>query len=50
MSKQKQVTRDAILKRIAEIDTKFRSTETWAHPTRSKLARERELLVEHANK
>jgi hypothetical protein len=50
MSKQKQVTREAILKRIKEIDRKFRSTEPWLHPTLSKLARERELLVEQANK
>ena len=49
MSKQKQVTREAILKRIKEIDRKFRSTEPWLHPTLSKLARERELLVEQAN-
>ena len=50
MSRQKQVTREAILKRIKEIDRKFRSTEPWLHPTLSKLARERELLVEQANK
>ena len=48
---QKQKLRyQAIIKRIKEIDLKFQSTETWAHPTLSKLARERELLVEEANK
>jgi hypothetical protein len=40
----------AILARIKEIDLKFRSTEPWLHPTLSKLARERELLVEQANR
>jgi hypothetical protein len=50
MPKQKQITRQAILKRIAEIDAKFQATEGWLHPTLSKLARERELLVEQANK
>jgi hypothetical protein len=49
MPKQKQITRQAILKRIAEIDAKFQATEGWLHPTLSKLARERELLVEQAN-
>ena len=49
MRKQTQVTREAILKRIKEIDRKFQSTEPWLHPTLSKLARERELLVEQAN-
>jgi hypothetical protein len=49
MRKQQQVTREAILKRIKEIDRKFQSTEPWLHPTLSKLARERELLVEQAN-
>jgi hypothetical protein len=38
------------LKRIKEIDAKFQATEGWLHPTLSKLARERELLVEQANK
>jgi hypothetical protein len=48
---QKQMLRyQAILKRIKEIDLKFHSTEPWLHPTLSKLARERELLVEEANK
>jgi hypothetical protein len=46
MQKQKPLTYQAILTRIKEIDLKFRSTETWLHPTLSKLARERELLVE----
>jgi hypothetical protein len=50
MPKQKQITRQAILRRIAEIDAKFQATEGWLHPTLSKLARERELLVEQANK
>jgi hypothetical protein len=50
MQKQKPLTRQAILKRIAEIDAKFQATEGWLHPTLSKLARERELLVEQANK
>ena len=49
MPKQKQITRQAILRRIAEIDAKFQATEGWLHPTLSKLARERELLVEQAN-
>jgi hypothetical protein len=48
---QKQKLRyQAIIKRIKEIDLKFQSTETWLHPTLSKLARERELLVEQANR
>jgi hypothetical protein len=46
MPKQKQITRQAILRRIAEIDAKFQATEGWLHLTLSKLARERELLVE----
>jgi hypothetical protein len=50
MPKQKPVTRDAILKRIKEIDVKFRSTEPWLHSTLAKLARERELLVEERTK
>jgi hypothetical protein len=50
MQKQNQVTREAILRRIKEIDRKFQSTEPWLHPMLSKLARERELLVEQANK
>jgi predicted DNA-binding protein YlxM (UPF0122 family) len=50
MQKQKQITRQAILKRIKKIDAKFQATEGWLHPTLSKLARERELLVEQANK
>jgi hypothetical protein len=48
---QKQKLRyQAIIERIKEIDLKFQSTETWLHPTLSKLARERELLVEEANR
>jgi hypothetical protein len=49
MPKQKPATREAILKRIKEIDAKFQSTEPWLHSTLWKLARERELLVEQAN-
>ncbi len=45
----KTVTREAILKRIEEIDRKFQSTEPWLHPTLSKLSLEREILVEQAN-
>jgi hypothetical protein len=43
------VTREAILKRIVEIDRKFEATEPWLHPTLSKLAREREELVAISN-
>jgi hypothetical protein len=50
MQKQKPITREAILKRINEIDRKFQSTEPWLHSTLSKLARKRELLVEQANR
>jgi hypothetical protein len=50
MQKQKPITREAILKRINEIDHKFQSTEPWLHSTLSKFARERELLVEQANR
>jgi len=50
MQKQKPLMYKAILARIKEIDLKFRSTEPWLHPTLSKLARERELLVEQANR
>jgi hypothetical protein len=50
MPKQKPITREAILNRIREIDAKFQSTEPWLHSTLSKLARERELLVEQANR
>jgi hypothetical protein len=46
MQKQKPITREAILKRINEIDRKSQFTEPWLHSTLSKLARERELLVE----
>jgi hypothetical protein len=49
MQKQ-QVTREAILRRINEIDRKFEETEPWLHRTLSKLAREREQLVAFANK
>jgi hypothetical protein len=49
MAKQNPITREAILKRIREIDLKFQSTEPWLHSALSKLARERELLVEEAN-
>ena len=49
MRKQQQVTLEAIIKRINEIDRKFVSTETWLHPTLSKLAREREQLVALSN-
>jgi hypothetical protein len=48
--KQKQVAREAVLKRIAEIDAKFQATEGWLHPTVSRLARERELLMALANR
>ena len=44
------MTREAILKRINEIDRKFQSTEPWLHSMLAKLARERELLVEQANR
>jgi hypothetical protein len=47
---QRPMTRAAILKRINEIDCKFQSTEPWLHSMLSKLARERELLVEQANR
>lgn len=50
MQKQKALTCQAMLTRIKEIDAQFRSTETWLHPALSKLARERELLVEQANR
>ena len=50
MQKQKPITREAILKRINEIDRKFQSTEPWLHSMLSKLAREREPLVEQANR
>jgi hypothetical protein len=46
----KPMTREAILKRINEIDRKFQSTEPWLHSMLAKLARERELLVEQANR
>jgi hypothetical protein len=44
MRKEELVTREAVLKRISEIDQKFASTEPWLHSTLSKLAREREEL------
>jgi hypothetical protein len=50
MQRHKPLTYQAMLTRIKEIDAKFRSTDTWLHPTLSKLARERELLVEQANR
>jgi hypothetical protein len=49
MRKEQLVTREAILKRIKEIDQKFASTEPWLHSTLSKLAREREELVAFSN-
>jgi hypothetical protein len=45
----KTVTREAILRRIKEIDRKFQSTEPRLYPTLSKLSLEREVLVEQAN-
>jgi hypothetical protein len=50
MQKQRPMTREAILERINEIDHKFQCTEPWLHSMLSKLARERELLVEQANR
>jgi hypothetical protein len=44
------ISLEAILHRIAEIDQKFKLTDTWLHPTLAKCARERELLVAKANK
>jgi hypothetical protein len=44
------MTREAILKRINEIDGKFQSTESWLYSMLSKLASERELLVQQANR
>jgi len=41
---------EVILQRIAEIDHKFKQTDTWLHPTLAKDARERELLVAKANR
>jgi len=49
MRKEQLVTREAILKRITEIDQKFASTEPWLHSILSKLAREREELVALSN-
>jgi hypothetical protein len=49
MRNEQLVTREAILKRINEIDRKFGSTEPWLHSTLSKLAREREELVALSN-
>ncbi len=49
MRKQQQITRDAILQRINEIDRKFLATEPGLHSMLSKLAREREELVALAN-
>jgi len=49
MQNEQLVTREAIFKRINEIDRKFQATEPWLHSMLSKLAREREELVALSN-
>jgi hypothetical protein len=49
MRNEQLATREGIFQRITEIDRKFASTEPWLHSTLSKLAREREELVELSN-
>ena len=44
------ISREAILRRIAEIDHKFTQTDSWLHSMLAKDARERELLVAEANR
>ena|SRR6516165_1093742 len=44
------ISREAILRRIAEIDQKFKQTDSWLHSILAKDARERELLVAEANR
>ena len=48
--KQTPILRETILQRIAEIDQKFKQTDTWLHSMLAKDARERELLVAEANR
>jgi len=43
-------TREAVLKRINEIDRKFEATEPGLHSILAKVAREREQLVALSNK
>jgi hypothetical protein len=49
MQNERLVTREAIQRRISEIDRKFHATEPGLHSMLSKLAREREELVARSN-
>jgi hypothetical protein len=44
------ISREAIMRRIDEIDHKFKQTESWLHSMLANDAREREFLVAEANR
>jgi hypothetical protein len=48
--KSTPISRETIMRRIDEIDHKFKQTDPWLHSMLANDARERELLVAEANR